>query len=129
MKAEAVDKYLQWIDDGESFSKIREDLINHGTNPDDVKSILQYLDHLAADRKLRKINSAQGIQWIIAGSILFVLSLLLFAVGMFPTMFFASTGMASGMGMIIWGKKRKREGVNGIKLKSSNRKEEFKRRT
>jgi hypothetical protein len=128
MTQENLDKYLQWIDQGESFSKIREDLINNGINPDEIKSILQDIDHIAADRKLKKINTSQGIQWIIAGTILFALSLLLFVIGLFPMIFFASAGMASGMGMILLGKKKKREGVNEIKLKSSNRKEEFKRR-
>jgi hypothetical protein len=129
MTQENLDKYLQWIDQGESFSRIREDLINNEVNPDEIKSILQDIDHIAADRKLKKINTSQGIQWIIAGTILFALSLLLFVIGLFPTIFFASAGMASGMGMMLLGKKKKREGVNEIKLKSSNRKEEFKRRS
>jgi len=127
MNEKTFDKYLKWIDDGESFSRIREDLIENGVNPDEIKSVLQHLDHIATDRKIRKLNSSQGTQWVIAGSILTILSLLLFAIAFLPMMFFASAGLASGMSMIIWGKKKMNQGLN---FKSStNRKAEFKRRT
>jgi hypothetical protein len=126
MSEEIFDKYLQWIDEGHSFSRIREDLAKNGINPDEIKSILQHLDHIATDRKIRKINSSQGTQWIIAGSILSIFSLILFAIAFLPTMFFASAGLASGMSMILWGKKKMNQGLN---FKSPNKKEEFKRRT
>jgi Na+/H+ antiporter NhaB len=76
-----IDKYISWIDEGKSFAILREDLIKNGTAPEDVKIILQTLDEINSQEKLKQIDKRQGIQWIIAGTIISIISMAFFVKG------------------------------------------------
>jgi hypothetical protein len=78
-----IDKYISWIEAGKSFAFLREDLIRNGTPPEDVKVILQTLDDINSSEKLKQIDKKQGIQWIVAGSIILIMSIAFFVKGFF----------------------------------------------
>lgn len=120
------DKYTKWIKEGKSFSFIREDLLKQGVPENEIKSIIKLIDEQISESELHRLNSNQSIQWIFAGSILTVLSIFLFFIGIIPIAFFAAAGFASGTGMIYWGVKLSK-GSN--RFQKSNRKESFRRRT
>jgi hypothetical protein len=81
MTKSQIDKYISWIDEGKSFAILREDLIKNGTPPEDVKIILQTLGEINSQEKLKQIDKRQGIQWIIAGTIISIISLAFFVKG------------------------------------------------
>ena len=115
-----IEKYSSWIAEGKSFSHIREDLLKNGIPEEEAKSIIRIIDNHVSTSQLRKINHNQGVQWITAGTLLTILSIMLFFIGLFPMMFFAATGFASGSGMIVWGINR---------FQKNNKRDSFKRRT
>jgi hypothetical protein len=83
MTKQEIDKYISWIEAGKSFAVLREDLIKNGTPPEDVKIILQTLDDINSREKINKINKGQGIQWIVAGTIILIMSMAFFIKGFF----------------------------------------------
>lgn len=120
------EKYSIWIKEGKSFSEIREDLLNNGIAEYEIKSILKLIDEHISETELQKLNHNQSVQWIFAGTLLTILSIFLFFVGIFPMIFFAAAGFASGNGMIYWGIKL---GKGANRFQKITRKESFKRRT
>jgi hypothetical protein len=106
-KAE-IDKYISWINAGKSFSLLREDLIRNGTPPEDVKIILQTLDDINSREKLHELNKKQCIQWIIAGTIVAIMSLIVFVAGFLPIAIMCYISFVSGLGTIFLGIKKYR---------------------
>jgi hypothetical protein len=84
MNVPNLSKYIEWLENGVSFSVIREDLLTQGVPSEKIKALLEELDQQTWLHKQEKINKSQGWQRIIAGTILTISSLLLFMIGSLP---------------------------------------------
>lgn len=113
-------KYETWIEEGQPFALIRDDLEKKGLSPGEIKKIIREIDEHVVNAQLQKINKRAGRQGIVAGAILTIVSIALFFAGFLPFLFFAVTGFTSGIGLILWGKK-KMKGTNADAIQSAKK--------
>jgi hypothetical protein len=106
MKNIDIPKYIRWIEEKKSFDELRADLVHNGIPPEEVKHVLEYIDEFYSKSQLSQILNRQGLQLIVAGSILSVLSLFVFFNGFLPMVVVGAGGFTTGVGMIFAGKSK-----------------------
>lgn len=62
-----LDKYLDWIKDGKSFSEIREDLSGQNFSSDEIREIIIQIDEAALQHAQHQANTVRSFNFKMMG--------------------------------------------------------------